>query len=74
VTGPRPVEVGALTPGDRVVYRLRGRVVAETVTAVAPLPSPAGWVAVRFAGRRTDVHYPIHSCVLAAPAAVPPDG
>jgi len=59
VTGPRPSRrlVTDLLPGDRVVYELRGRTVAEVVLWSAPLVIPVDYVAVRFAGRANDVHY-----------------
>jgi len=47
----------APAPGDRVVYELRGRTVAEVVLWSAPLVIPVDYVAVRFAGRANDVHY-----------------
>lgn len=62
-TGTSPTRADELAPGDRVVYRLRGRLVAEIVATAAPLAIPAGYVAVRFVGRHIDVHYPTWSCL-----------
>lgn len=61
---------GDLAPGDRVVYRHRGQLWAETVAEARPLTAPTGYIAVRFAGRQYDVHYPARtSLAVARPTA-----